>query len=254
MTVYVGGNALTADDVNGRGELKNFYDLPTGGLLFNLNALNYTGASPWYDNVQNIAMTAAAGTPAARQTINNVPCVAFDGTLYWESTPNTLSRVDMTGEFTLIFVFYCTPLAVRKTIFEKVPNTYASYEQEIACTWEVDNNISFYTQVSTYDYGNFGVSTANQWNLRAIKMNASRDSASAWTSSAWTGNILTNRSDTAVVKAGGVRLGNGYAGVVTAGYIHACVIYGVALSTSEMTKVHGYYTNLFNKFNATLYN
>ena len=39
MTVFIGGNSISADDVTGTGELKNFYDLPTGGLLFNLSAL-----------------------------------------------------------------------------------------------------------------------------------------------------------------------------------------------------------------------
>lgn len=259
MTVFIGGNSISADDVTGTGELKNFYDLPTGGLLFNLSALNYTGATPsisadpWYDSVQNIRMNAQAAT-MAKTTVSGVPCLTFDGTSYWDSTTADGNKVDMTGEFTLALVFYAAPPPARKTIFEKIPNTYASYQQELACTWEVDNNISFYTQVSDYDYGYFGVSTANQWNLRAIKMRADRQEAYNWTSGAWSSNTLTNRSNAMVVRSNGIRVGAGYAGTVATGYLHAVLVYGVALSTGEMTKVHSHYTNLFSKFGATLYN
>jgi hypothetical protein len=253
MSLFVGGNAITADDVSGTGDLKNYYDLPTGGLLFHASALNYTAGSPWQDSVQNIGMVAQSGT-MAKATVGGIPCLSFDGTSYWDSTTADGNRVDMTGEFTLVLVFYAAPPPARKTIFEKIPNTYASYQQELACTWETDNNISFYTQVSDYDYGNFGVSTANQWNLRAIKMRADRQEAYAWNGGAWGSNVLTNRSNTQVVRSNGLRIGGGYSGTVAVGHIHAVLIYGVALTTGEMAKVHNYHTNLFAQFGATLYN
>lgn len=253
MTVYVSNNAISADDVTGTGELKNFYELPTGGLLLNLSALNYTGATPWCDSAQNISMV-GQGTVMPKATVGGVPCLTFNGSGYWDSTTADGNKVDMTGEFTLVLVFYAATPSVRRTIFEKIPNTYASYQQELACTWETNNDISFYTQVSTYDYGYFGGSTANQWNLRAIKMRADRAEAYRWTSGAWSSNILTNRSDTMVTRSNGVRVGHGYAGTVSTGHLHAVLVYGVALSTGEMTKVHNHYTNLFSKFGATLYN
>lgn len=253
MTLYVGGNAISADDVDGLGNQKNYYDLPTGGLLLHLSALNYTAASPWQDSAQNIGMV-SQGATMAKTTVGGVPCLTFDGTSYWDSTTADGNKVDMTGEFTLVLVFYAATPPARKTIFEKIPNTYSSYEQELACTWETDNNISFYTQVSAYDYGYFGVSTANQWNFRAIKMRADRQEAYAWTSGAWTSNVLNNRSDTQVIRSNGVRVGGGYAGTVATGYLHSVLVYGVALNTTTMTKVYNYHTNLFAQFGATLYN
>ena len=70
----------------------------------------------------------------------------------------------------------------------------------------------------------------------------------------WSGNVLSNRSNTMVVRSNGIRVGSGYSGTVAVGYLHAVLVYGVALSTGEMTKVHSHYTNLFSKFGATLYN
>jgi len=253
MSLFVGGNEISANDVDGTGILKNYYDLPTGGLLFHLSALNYTGSTPWYDSAQNIGMIAQNGS-MTKTTVGGVPCLSFDGSKYWDSSTADGNKVDMTGEFTLVLVFYAAPPPARKTIFEKIPNTYASYEQELACTWETDNNISFYTQVSDYDYGYFGASTSNQWNLRAIKMRADRQEAYAWNGGAWGSNVLTNRSNTQVVRSNGLRVGGGYAGTVAVGHIHSVLIYGVALTTGEMAKVHNYHTNLFSQFGATLYN
>lgn len=253
MTVYVGNNVISADDISGTGELKNYYELPTAGLLLNLSALNYTGASPWYDSAQNIGMI-AQGTAMPKATVGGVPCLTMDGNGYWDSSTADGYKVDMTGEYTLILVFYAATPPVRKTIFEKIPSNYASYQEEIACTWETSNDISFYTQYSNYDYGYFGGSTANQWNLRAIKMRADRAEAYRWTAGAWSSNVLTNNTDTMVTRSNGVRIGSGYSGTVNTGHLHAVLVYGIALSTGEMTKVHNYYTNLFSKFGATLYN
>lgn len=253
MTLYIGNNNFSGDDVTGDGTLKNYFDMPTSGLLFNLSALNYTGSSTWHDSVQNITMNAQNGA-MVKTTVSGVPCLTFDGSKYWESSTADGNRVDMTGEFTLVIVFNAVQPGSRRTIFEKVPNTYSSYEQELACTWETDNNISFYTQYNSYDYGYFGVSAASQWNLRAIKMRADRQEAYAWTSQAWTGNVLTNRSNNTVVRSNGIRVGSGYAGTVYTGYLHAVMVYGVALSQSEMYKLQLYYNNLFAKFGATLYN
>jgi hypothetical protein len=54
MSIYVNTGIIASDDVNAAGQVTNLkpYELPTDGLLFHLNAHNYTGAGPWYDNVQ----------------------------------------------------------------------------------------------------------------------------------------------------------------------------------------------------------
>jgi hypothetical protein len=85
-------------------------------------------------------------------------------------------------------------------------------------------------------------------------MRADRQEAYAWNGGAWGSNVLTNRSNTQVVRSNGLRIGGGYSGTVAVGHIHAVLIYGVALTTGEMAKVHNYHTNLFAQFGATLYN
>ena len=255
MSLYIGNNEISSNDISGTGILKNFIELPTEGLLFNLCALNYTsGSTVWHDTRQNIAMNAQNGS-MTKTTVGGVPCVEFDGSKYWESSAVDGNKVDMTGEFTLVFVFNAVPPPSRRTIFEKAPSVYSSYEQELACTWETGNDISFYTQYNSYDYASTGSSVANQWNIRAIKMRADRQEAYTWTSSTWTGNVLTNRSNTPVVRAGAIRVGSGYAGTVQSGHLFSTLVYGVALSNSQMSKVSNYYTSLFTtKYGATLYN
>ena len=254
MSFYLGSNAIAGDDMKSDGTNLNYgNELPSNGLLLNLSAYNYTGAGPWHDSQQNIPMQAINGS-MTKTTAAGVPCLAFDGTNYWESSAADGNKVDMTGEFTLVLVTYANTPSARRTIFEKVPNTYASYEQELACTWETDNNISFYTQVSSYDNGNMGVQTNAAWNLRAIKMRGDRTQAYSWLGGAWSGNVLTNRSDGMVVRAGGVRVGHGYAGTCFTGYLFSVLVYGVALNTTEMTKVHNYYSRIMNRYGATLYN
>jgi len=254
MSIDIGGNILSADDVNTSGAVLNLaqYELPTSGLLFNLNAFNYTAGSTWYDNQQNIAMN-LSGTAPPKTIVNNVPCVQWNNSGYFESSTANGQACDMTGEFTLVFINYATPPPSRRTIFEKIPNTYQSYEQELAVTWEVGNDMSYYTQYNAYDYASTQIQTANQWNLVAITINSTRTNGYYWKNGVWNSNF-TSRSDTAPILANGIRLGSGYAGTVEVGYLHSCLIYGVSLNTTTMQQVHNYYSNLFSLLGATLYN
>lgn len=254
MSIDIAGNVISSDDVNSSGLVSNLaqYDLPTTSLLYHLNAHNYTGAGPWYDNQQNIQMN-LAGTANPKTTISGIPAMSFNNSGYWESSTAAGRACDMTGEFTLVMVLYVTTPAARHTIFEKIPNTYASYEQELACTWETNNQISFYTQYNNYDYANAQVMTANQWNLFAISIDATRQAGYYWQNGVWN-SCLTNRSNTPPILANGIRIGNGYAGVIEAGSLHSCLIYGAALNQTTMQQVHNYYTNLFSLAGATLYN
>lgn len=254
MTINIGGNVLSDNDVNTSGVAINLaqYELPSTGLLFNLNAFNYTAGFAWYDNQQNIAMS-TINTAPPKAIINNVPCIQFNDSGYFDSTTANGQACDMTGEFTLVMVLYASPPPSRRTIFEKIPNTYQSYEQELAVTWETNNAMSYYTQYNDYDSANTQVMTSNQWNLVAITVNSTRTNGWYWQNGVWNSNF-TNRSDTAPILANGIRIGNGYAGVVQVGYLHSCLIYGVSLNQTTMQTVHNYYTNLFSLLGATLYN
>lgn len=253
MTIYVGNTTISDEDFNADGTPKNILELPTDGLLLHLNAFNFSNSSPWFDSAQNIQFD-SNGTMTPKVWDGGVPCIDFNGSGYWQSSTAAGDKVDMTGAFTLIFVFRADVMGARRTIFEKAGNSHASYEQEIACTWETDNNISFYHQYNAYDYGYFGVSTNGEWNLRAIKSRADKQEAYAWTSGAWSSNVLNNRSDSQITRSGAVRVGSGYAGTVTDGYLHAVLVYGVDLSTDSMNRVWEYYRNQFRLMGKTLYN
>lgn len=254
MTIDVASNILSSDDVNTSGLATNLtqYELPSTGLLFNLNAFNYTAGLTWYDNQQNIGMS-TINTAPPKTTVNNIPCVQWNDSGYFESSTAGGQACDLTGEFTLILVLYCQTPGSRRTIFEKIPNTYQSYEQELAMTWETNNQISYYTQYNSYDYAYTQVMTANQWNFVAITVNSQRTNGWYWQNNGWVSNF-NNRSDTPPVLANGIRLGSGYAGTVSTGHLHSCLLYGVSLNATTMQTIYNYYTNLFSLLGATLYN
>lgn len=254
MSIDIGGNVIASDDVNSSGKVTNIksYELPMSGLLFHLNAHSYSGSTPWFDCQQNIQMN-LTGTTNPKTLVNGIPAMQFNNSGYWESSTADGQRVDMTGEFTLIMLINPSQPSARHTIFEKVPNTYSSYEQELAITWETDNKLSYYTQYNSYDYGYSSAMTIGQWNILAITINASRTDGYYWKNGVWNRDYA-NRSDAAVVRSNGLRVGNGYAGVIESGYLHSLLIYGVSLSQSEMQRVHDYYTNLFSLAGVTLYN
>lgn len=254
MSLIIGGNTIDSADVDANGKVVNLpqYELPMDGLLFHLNATNYAGTSPWYDDCQNIPMN-SQNTINPKTTVNGIPAMQFNNSGYWDSSTADGQKVDMTGEFTLVFIINPQQPNSRHTIFEKIANTYASYEQELAVTWETGNDFSYYTQYNSYDYASTNVMTLNQWNILAIRNNAERTAGYYWKNGQWNLNY-TDRSSAMVVRANGVRVGNGYAGIVESGYLHAVLVYGVALPATRMQSVHDYYSNLFSLAGVTLYN
>jgi hypothetical protein len=256
MSIYVNTGIIASDDVNAAGQVTNLkpYELPTDGLLFHLNAHNYTGAGPWYDNVQNIPMN-LVGTANPKTLIQGIPAMQFNGSGYWESSTANGQACDMTGEFTLVMVVYASPPPVRKTIFEKIPNTYQSYEQELAVTWETNNAMSYYTQYNAYSSGGTQAMSSNTWNFVGITIDATRQNGYYFTPildfGDWIRNYSSNSSN-APILANGIRIGSGYAGTVDVGYLHSCLIYGASLSAQRMANVRQYYLNLFSLAGATL--
>lgn len=213
------------------------------GLVLNLDAGNpysYAGAgSAWYDvSGNNLIFNSQGATQTPFTTIGGSPCFDFNGSGYWECGTN-FNLVDLGGDCTIIMWFYCETTAGRTTIFEKAGTSYASYEQEIAVTWEVANDFSYYSRYSpAYDYASTAASTVNAWNMVGIKMSTGKTAAartgfyskngSAWQSS------YTSRSNVALVAAGAIRVGSGYAGTVTNGYISSVLCYNRMLTDAEI--------------------
>lgn len=213
----------------------------TSGLVLALDAANrnsYVGSGTvWRDLSQRLVFN-SQGTQTPFTKINGVSCFDFNGSGYWECGTN-FGLVDLGGDCTILMWFYCETMAVRRTIFEKAGTSYASYQQEVAVTWETANDFSYYSRQSPdYDYAGTAGNSLNAWNMVGIKMSTGK-TATARTGfyskngSAWAANY-TSRSNTALVAAGAIRIGTGYAGTVTDGYISAVSCYNRMLSDAEV--------------------
>jgi hypothetical protein len=214
----------------------------TSGLTLCLDAANprsypRTGAV-WSDLAQNLTFNSVGTTQTPFTTINGSPCFDFNGSGYWECGTN-FNLVDLGGDCTIVMWFYCQTTAARKTIFEKAGTSYQSYEQEIAVTWEVANDFSYYSRFSpAYDYASTVANTVNVWNMVGIKMSTGKTTAArtgfySTNGSAWISGY-TSRSNVALVAAGAIRIGSGYAGTVTDGYVSCVYCYNKMLTDAEI--------------------
>lgn len=211
------------------------------GLVLCLDAANpksYSGSGTvWRDLAQNLTFN-SQGTQTPFTTLNGVPCFDFNGSGYWECGTN-FSLVDLGGDCTILMWFYCQTMAVRRTIFEKAGTSFASYQQEIAVTWETTNEFSYYSRQSPdYDFASTATNTLNAWNMVGIKMSTGKTTTArtgfySKNGSAWAANY-TSRSNTALVAAGAIRIGSGYAGTVTDGYISTVHCYNRMLTDAEV--------------------
>lgn len=214
----------------------------TSGLTLLLDAANsksYPGSgATWTDLAQGLSFSSQGVTQTPFTTKKGAGCFDFNGSGYWECTSGS-SNVDLGGDCTIILWFFCETLAVRKTIFEKAGTIYSSYQQEIAVTWEVANDFSYYSRQSPgYDSGGTLVNTNNDWNMTAIKMSTGKTTAArtgfySKNGSAW-GASYSSNSNTALVAAGNLRIGSGYAGTVTDGFIGQVLCYNKMLSDAEI--------------------
>ena len=218
----------------------------TDGLVLCLDAANSrsyprTGAI-WSDLTQNLTFNSVGTTQTPFTTIGGSPCFDFNGSGYWQCSSG-FNQVDMGGDCTLVMWLFHENPPTRKTIFEKAGTSYASYQQEIAVTWEVNTvpHWSWYSRFSPdYDYAGFADGRANSWNMLAIKMSTGKTTAArtgfysinggSWVSS------YTSRSNVALVAAGAITIGAGYAGVVDVGYISSVYCYNKMLTDAEISQ------------------
>lgn len=250
MSIYLGDKTLQSTNFNSSGETLNKFYLPDDTLLLNLNATNYS-ESTWYDSAQGIPFP-VYGTIPTKTSVNGIPCVDFNDSGYFECSSGNANKVDMRGAYTLILIYYHEGFAARRTIFEKAGTSYSSYQQELACTMETSNTISWYRQYPSYDYAESKSYTTGAWNMIAINGNADATQGYYYNNGVWTYGY-TNRESGNIVRSGPVRVGTGYAGVVQAGYLHACMVYGVDLSTDKINQIYNYYSNIFGLLGVTLY-
>lgn len=264
MALIIGGNSISSSSANSGGEIKSFYNFPTDGLVMDLNANNYQGGSTtWCDSVYGMCFNSRNSgepnttTPTPKVWISSVPAIAFNGQSWWESANSTQAdRVDLRGAFTLIMIFFFPSNNARHNLFEKAGTSYASYQQELATTWETSDTLSYYRaggQEGTYDYANTKTYTTNRWTFIAIKGTANHGDGFYYDqSSGWVSNY-TSRSSTNILKSSTIRIGNGYTGIMEVGYLHCCMVWNVDINSTRINEVYNYYSNLFNQMGVTLY-
>jgi hypothetical protein len=209
---------------------------------------SYPGTgTKWYDLSSNQITFSANGTQTPLSTINGVQCFNFNGSGYWQSDSGH-ENVNLAGDCTLLFWFYAEDLTERDTFFEKAGTGTgngggSSYQQEIAVTLETNEAFSYYSRkTDNYDYGGTFAMTQNEWNFMGIKMSTGETSTArtgfrSKNGANWTANY-TSRSNTAIVPAGAVKIGTGYAGAVENGYVGAVYCYNKMLSNDEVVQMY----------------
>jgi hypothetical protein len=199
---------------------------------------SYPGSgSSWFDLAQQLTFT-SVGTQTPLTTIGGVPCFTFNGSGYWTCGTN-FQLVDFAGDCTLIMWLYGTDVTTRRTLFQKNGTSYQPFEQEIAVTWETTEELSWYSRFSpTYDFGLTSALPLNAWKMVSIKMSTGKTSTArtgfySIDGSPWISNY-TSRSNVAVLAAGAIVIGSGYAGTMGNGYIAGCYAYNKMLSDAEI--------------------
>ena len=219
-------------------------NLVTDSLVLHLDAANtesYSGSGTvWTDLAQGLEFNAQGTTQTPHTEKGGVYAMQFNNSGWWNCGTG-YDQVDLGGDCTLIFWIYPETITERDSILDKKGTSYNSYQQELAVTWEVSNYFSYYSRYSpAYDTasGQSFNSDLNSWVMTSIKLSTGR-TATARTGfrsrngSAWTSSYNSN-SNTALISAEDIRLGNGYAGVMEAGALGALIIYEKMLSDDEI--------------------
>jgi len=226
-------------------KLEMFYreKIDTSGLSLWLDATDsesYGGGTEWLDTSGNGIVFESREIQTPLVDKGGVQALGFNGSGYWRSTSGH-ELVNMSGEYTLLFWVWSDDLVTRRTIFEKESTGYASYQQEIAVTWEPSETFSWYSQHPDYGYGGTPPMSPGSWALIGIRMSdgeryEARRGYSSLNGSAW-GAAYTSRSVNPVKPAGAIRIGNGYAGTVENGAIARVMAWNREISDAEINAI-----------------
>jgi hypothetical protein len=210
-------------------------------LLDNADKNSYPGTGAvWKDLAQNLVFNSTGATQTPFTKVGGVPCFAFNSSGYWECSSG-FGQVDLGGDCTISIWFYSQSPSVRRTIFQKAGTSYQSYEQEIAVTWELDSapNWSYYSRYSpAYDFASLVGGNHNKWNMMTITMTTGKTTAArsgiGYVNGITQYTTYNSRSSVALVAAGAIQIGSGYAGTVDVGYISSVTCYNRVLSATEV--------------------
>lgn len=189
------------------------------GLTFHVDAANSksyrSGSTTWYDLGPNSINLTSYGT-VNYTTLGGAACLGFNGSMYWYSSTADAQKTDYRYGSTIEMWLYNQTKGTRRTVFEKAGNAHASYEQEIAMTWETGDNISCYRAYNSYDYGGSPTLSVNAWN-HVILVLFPHLSPGQWYLNGVAGGSYTQRAIQLPAQANGIYIGTGYAGTVDNG-------------------------------------
>ena len=197
----------------------------------------------WFDISGNGLEFQSYGTALSLTELGGYQGFQFNDSGYFQCN-DKYGSVNMGGDCTLVMWVWCTDIASRDTIFEKVGVGGTSYQCEIAMTWETSEAFSYYSRKTpAYDYAGTAAMTKNAWNMISIKMSTGLTSASR--TGFWSKNgsgysaSYVSRSNTALTPAAQIRVGTGYAGPVEGeNGIGAVLTYNKMLSNTEISQVY----------------
>ena len=209
-------------------------------LLDSRHVASYARGNTWYDLANGIKFNAINGT-LPHLDIYGTQAFEFNNASYWQSESGH-ELVDMGGDMTLLMWVNSTDIGERDTIFEKAGIEYNSYEHEIAVTWEPNEGFRWYSRRGTYGFGRTNSIGTSGWHLVGIKMTTGKLNGVArqgWWSidgGAWIPDY-TERSTTAILPAGPIRVGQGYAGPVESGGIGMVAVWDRTITDDEVNQV-----------------
>ena len=221
--------------------------LPMDGLSCYLDAqieASSGTSNKWFDISGNgLEFIKQGGTGLSLANLGGYQGFQFNDSGYFQCN-DKYGSVNMGGDCTLVMWVWCTDIASRDTIFEKVGVGGTSYQCEIAMTWETGEPFSYYSRKTpAYDYASTTSMTKNAWNMISIKMSTGLTSASR--TGFWSKNgsgysaSYVSRSNTALTPAAQIRVGTGYAGPVEGSNgIGAVLTYNKMLSNAEILAVY----------------
>jgi hypothetical protein len=170
-------------------------------------------------------------------TYGGVTCFGFNSSMYWESTTAKSQTTDYRYGSTIELWLYNQTKSVRKTVFEKAGNTYASYEQEIAMTWEVANDISAYRAYNAYDFSSSTGLNNNAWN-HCVMVLGPHLSSGQWYLNGVAAGSYTQRAVQLPPQANQIRIGTGYAGTMDTGGVAVVRTYRTMFDASDIAQLY----------------
>jgi hypothetical protein len=190
----------------------------------------------WFDLSGNNIHLSYTGT-LNYTAYGGVNCFGFNSSLYWESTIAAAQLTDYRYGSTIELWLYNQTKSVRKTVFEKAGNTYASYEQEIAMTWEVANDISAYRAYNAYDFSSSTGLNNNAWN-HCVMVLGPHLSSGQWYLNGVAAGSYTQRAVQLPPQANQIRIGTGYAGTMDTGGVAVVRTYRTMFDASDIAQLY----------------